>query len=55
MRCVITLLSKAYFKDWKAYRATAARSVGLTPESLAKYNVEKPFISRLKELLPMIK
>lgn len=55
MRCVITLLSKAYFKDWKEYRTTAARSIGLTAESLAKYNVEKPFISRLKELLPMIK
>lgn len=55
MRCVITLLSKAYFKDWKEYRTTAARSIGHTAESLAKYNVEKPFISRLKELLPMIK
>ena len=55
MRCVITLLSKAYFKDWKEYRTTAARSIGLTAESLAKYNVEKTFVSRLKELLPMIK
>lgn len=55
MRCVITLLSKAYFKDWKAYRTTAALSMGLTLENLAKYNVEKPFISKLKELLPMIK
>lgn len=55
MRCVITLLSKAYFKDWKEYRTTAARSIGLTAESLAKYNVEKTFISRRKELLPMIK
>lgn len=55
MRCVITLLSKAYFKDWKAYRTTAALSMGLTPENLAKYNVEKQFISKLKELLPMIK
>lgn len=55
MRCVVVLLSKAYFKDWKGYRATAACSMGLTPESLAKYNVEKPFIEKLKELLPMIK
>lgn len=55
MRCVATLLSKAYFKDWKGYRASAARSMGLTPESLAKYNVEKPFVNSLKELLPMIK
>lgn len=55
MRCVITLLSKAYFKDWKEYRAAAARSIGLTAESLAKYNVEKTFIGRLKELLPLIK
>ena len=55
MRCVITMLSKAYFKDWKEYRTAAARSIGLTAESLAKYNVEKPFVSRLKELLPMIK
>ena len=55
MRCVITLLSKAYFKDWKEYRTAAARSIGLTAESLAKYNVEKTFVSRLKELLPMIK
>ena len=55
MRCVITLLSKAYFKDWKAYRTTAALSMGLTPENLAKYNVEKTFINKLKELLPMIK
>ena len=55
MRCVITLLSKAYFKDWKEYRTAAARSTGLTAESLAKYNVEKPFVSRLKELLPMIR
>ena len=55
MRCVITLLSKAYFKDWKEYRTAAARSIGLTAESLAKYNVEKPFVSRIKELLPMIK
>ena len=44
-----------YSTDWKEYRTTAARSIGLTAESLAKYNVEKPFISRLKELLPMIK
>lgn len=55
MRCVAILLSKAYFKDWKGYRASAARSMGLTPESLAKYNVEKIFIAKLKELLPMIK
>ena len=55
MRCVVILLSKAYFKDWKGYRASAARSMGLTPESLAKYNVEKTFIAKLKELLPMIK
>lgn len=55
MRCVVILLSKAYFKDWKGYRATAACSMGLTSESLAKYNVEKPFIAKLKELLPMIK
>lgn len=55
MRCVAILLSKAYFKDWKGYRASAARSMGLTPESLAKYNVEKAFIAKLKELLPMIK
>jgi len=55
MRCVATLLSKAYFKDWKAYRSAAACSMGLTPESLAKYNVEKTFITKLKELLPMIK
>ena len=55
MRCVAILLSKAYFKDWKGYREVAARSMGLTPESLAKYNVEKTFIAKLKELLPMIK
>lgn len=55
MRCVAILLSKAYFKDWKGYRASAARSMGLTPESFAKYNVEKTFIAKLKELLPMIK
>lgn len=55
MRCVAILLSKAYFKDWKGYRASAARSMGPTPESLAKYNVEKTFIAKLKELLPMIK
>lgn len=55
MRCVATLLSKAYFKDWKGYRATVACSMGLTPESLAKYNVEKTFITKLKELLLMIK
>ena len=55
MRCVAILLSKAYFKDWKGYRASAARSMGLTPERLAKYNVEKTFIAKLKELLPMIK
>ena len=55
MRSVAILLSKAYFKDWKGYREAAARSMGLTPESLAKYNVEKTFIAKLKELLPMIK
>ena len=55
MRCVVILLSKAYFKDWKGYREVAAHSMGLTPESLAKYNVEKTFIAKLKELLPMIK
>ncbi len=55
MRCVITLLSKPISRDWKEYRTAAARSIGLTAESLAKYNVEKPFVSRLKELLPMIK
>ena len=55
MRCVATMLSKAYFNDWKGYRSAAAGSMGLTPESLAKYNVEKTFIAKLKELLPMIK
>ena len=55
MRCVATLLSKAYFKDWKGYRSAAASSMGLTPESLTKYNVEKTFIAKLKEQLPMIK
>lgn len=55
IRCVIILLSKAYFKDWRGYRATAAVSMGLTPDRLAKYNVEKSFIDKLKELLPMIK
>ena len=55
LRCVITLISRAYFKDWKEYRKAAARSMGLTAESLAKYNVEKAFIARLKEMLPMIK
>ena len=55
MRCVAILLSKADFKDGKGYRASAAHSMGLTPESLAKYNVEKTFIAKLKELLPMIK
>ena len=53
--CVKGKMPKAYFKDWKGYRASAARSMGLTPESLAKYNVEKTFITKLKELLPMIK
>ena len=55
LRCVITLVSRAYFKDWKEYRKTAADSIGLTVESLAKYNVEKTFIAKLKELMPMIK
>ena len=55
MRCVATMLSKAYFNDWKGYRSAAAGSMGLTLESLAKYNVEKTFIAKLKELLPMIK
>ena len=55
LRCVITLVSRTYFKDWKEYRKTAANSIGLTVESLAKYNVEKTFISKLKELMPMIK
>lgn len=48
MRCVVILLSKAYFKDWKGYREVAAHSMGLTPESLAKYNVEKTFIAKLQ-------
>ena len=55
LRCVITLVSRAYFKDWKEYRKTAANSMGITVENLAKYNVEKTFISKLKELMPMIK
>lgn len=55
LRCVITLVSRAYFKDWKEYRKTAANSIGLTVEGLAKYNVEKTFIVKLKELMPMIK
>lgn len=55
LRCVITLVSRAYFKDWKEYRKTAARSIGLTVENLAKYNVERAFIAKLKELMPMIK
>lgn len=55
LRCVITLVSRAYFKDWKEYRKTAAGSIGITVENLAKYNVEKTFISKLKELMPMIK
>ena len=55
LRCIVTLISRAYFKDWKEYRKTAARSIGLTVESLAKYNVERAFIAKLKELMPMIK
>ena len=55
MRCVITLLSKAYFKEWKKYRENAATSIGLSITSLTKYNVDKTFISQLKEQLPMIK
>lgn len=55
LRCVITLVSRAYFKDWKEYRKTAAGSIGITVENLAKYNVEKVFINKLKELMPMIK
>ncbi len=55
LRCVITLVSRAYFKDWKEYRRTAADSIGITVENLAKYNVEKAFIAKLKELMPMIK
>ena len=55
LRCIVTLISRAYFKDWKEYRKTAARSIGLTVESLAKYNVERTFIAKLKELMPMIK
>ena len=55
LRCVVILISRAYFKDWKEYRKTAADSIGLTVESLAKYNVERAFIAKLKELMPMIK
>lgn len=55
MRCLITLLSKAYFKDWRDYRITAARSIGRPLESLARYNVERAFVDKLKEVLPMIK
>lgn len=55
MRCVITLLSKAYFKEWKDYRENAATSIGVSMTSLTKYNVDKSFILQLKELLPMIK
>ena len=55
LRCIVTLISRAYFKDWKEYRKAAARSIGLTVESLAKYNVERTFIAKLKELMPMIK
>ena len=55
LRCTVTLISRAYFKDWKEYRKTAAESIGLTVESLAKYNVERAFIAKLKELMPMIK
>lgn len=55
LRCVVTLFSRAYFKDWKEYRKAAAASMGLTVESLAKFNVEKTFIAKLKELFPMIK
>lgn len=55
LRCVTTLVSRAYFKDWKEYRKTAANSIGINVENLAKYNVEKAFIAKLKELMPMIK
>ena len=55
LRCIVTLISRAYFKDWKEYRKTAAESIGLTVESLAKYNVERAFIAKLKKLMPMIK
>lgn len=55
LRCIVTLVSRAYFKDWKEYRKTAADSIGIAVGNLAKYNVEKTFISKLKELMPMIK
>ena len=42
MRCVATLLSKAYFKDWKGYRSAAACSMGLTPEASPSITWRKP-------------
>ena len=52
MRCVITLLSKAYFKDWKEYRTAAARSIGLTAESPCQVQCGKAFRKQAQRTAP---
>lgn len=54
LRFVIVHFSKAYIKDWKAYRNCAARSMGLSYEQLCRYTKDKQFATKLQKVLPLV-
>lgn len=54
LRFVIVHFSKAYIKNWKAYRNCAARSMGLSYEQLCKYTKDKQFATKLQKVLPLV-
>ena len=54
LRFVIVHFSKAYIKNWKAYRNCAARSMGLSYEQLCRYTKDKQFAAKLQKVLPLV-
>lgn len=54
LRFVIVHFSKAYIKNWKAYRNCAARSMGLSYEQLCRYTKDKQFATKLQKVLPLV-
>lgn len=54
LRFVIVHFSKAYVKNWKAYRNCAAKSMGLSYEQLCRYTKDKQFATKLQKVLPLV-
>lgn len=54
LRFVIVHFSKAYIKDWKAYRNCATHSLGMSYDQLCRYTKDKQFAAQLQKVLPLV-